>query len=305
MNFGFGVTVALLGYIGLLLGLGVFARSQGAQTTLGEFYLAGRNLGGAVLLFTLYATQYSGNTLVGYPGEAYRLGFRTAVVPGTPLSDLEADGRWTALGEIATGDLIAQLGSPSDDPNPYHADPRRISARFFNSIRTGPMLLEELAAEGGPLWPIGTSVADEDKPLVARQTAFQRLTGTLFGPAVPEGFDLLALIFREQWERFQDDGRKGDFILWLADSGAPAELKAQVVAFVQRLREMDLFKLPGIAETIDWHRALLQLDATSLDPQVVNDTLGALLKYQDDIARVQGSEAARLLDEIAAELRQG
>jgi predicted RND superfamily exporter protein len=93
-------------------------------------------------------------------------------------------------GEIATGELIAQFGSDaSGQPNPYHADPRRLSARFFNGIRTGPMLLEEIAAEDGPLWPIGTEVADEDKPLVARQTAFERLTGTLFGPAVPAGFD--------------------------------------------------------------------------------------------------------------------
>ena len=83
---------------------------------------------------------------------------------------------------------------------------------------------------------------------------------------------------------------------------ASAALKREVVAFVQRLRGMDLFKLPGVAETIDWHRALIELDALALDPQVVNDTLGALLKYQDDIARVHGSEAARLLDEIALEL---
>ncbi|MGI9333124.1 MAG: AAA family ATPase [Gammaproteobacteria bacterium] len=94
-------------------------------------------------------------------------------------------------------------------------------------------------------------------------------------------------------------------ILNVKAPGAAATLKREVVAFVQRLRDMDLFKVPGIAETIDWHRALIELDALVLDPDVVNDTLGALLKYQDDIARVRGSEAARLLDEIAAELRQG
>jgi len=75
VSFGLGVSIALVGYIALLLCLGIYARSRGEQKTLGEFYLAGRNLGGAVLLFTLYATQYSGNTLVGYPGEAYRMGF--------------------------------------------------------------------------------------------------------------------------------------------------------------------------------------------------------------------------------------
>jgi hypothetical protein len=65
---------------------------------------------------------------------------------------------------------------------------------------------------------------------------------------------------------------------------------------------MDLFKLPGVAETIDWTRALTELDRLALDPQVIHDTLGVLLKYQDDIARVQGSEAARILSEVKAEV---
>ena len=68
--------------------------------------------------------------------------------------------------------------------------------------------------------------------------------------------------------------------------------------FIHRLRDEDLFKRPGVAETIDWAHALTQLDSVTLTPELVNDTLGSLLKYQDDIARVQGSEAARLLAEI-------
>jgi len=82
-----------------------------------------------------------------------------------------------------------------------------------------------------------------------------------------------------------------------------AELARQVVAFVQRLRGIELYKLPGVAETIDWARALLELDALVLDPLVVQHTLGVLLKYQDDIARMQGSEAARLLEQVQRELR--
>ena len=81
---------------------------------------------------------------------------------------------------------------------------------------------------------------------------------------------------------------------------APA-LCRQVVAFVQRLREADLFKSPGVAETIDWSRALCALDTLSLEPAAIDDTLGALLKYQDDIAKVRGGEAARILAEIDAE----
>ena len=79
-------------------------------------------------------------------------------------------------------------------------------------------------------------------------------------------------------------------------------LSNQVVSFVQKLREMDLFKVPGVAETIDWAHALTQLDCSSLDPDLLNDTLGILLKYQDDIAKIQGSEASRILNEVKMEL---
>ena len=94
-------------------------------------------------------------------------------------------------------------------------------------------------------------------------------------------------------------------ILSLKAPGADVQLSRQVVAFVQSLRKMDLFKLPGIAETIDWAQALTQLDVLELDAGVISDTVGALLKYQDDIAKVQGSEAARILDEIKTALESG
>ncbi|MBC8351562.1 MAG: MMPL family transporter [Planctomycetes bacterium] len=91
--------------------------------------------------------------------------------------------------EIATGELIATVGEAIPGiPNEYHADPRKLTARLFNTVRTGPELLEELVYEDGPLWPRTTDVADEDKPRVARKTAYERLTGTLFGPAIHKGF---------------------------------------------------------------------------------------------------------------------
>ncbi len=83
---------------------------------------------------------------------------------------------------------------------------------------------------------------------------------------------------------------------------ASATLSREVVAFVQRLRGEDLFKRPGVAETIDWAKCLLALDAISLSPALIADTLGAILKYQDDIQKLQGSEAKRLLDEVRREL---
>lgn len=83
-----------------------------------------------------------------------------------------------------------------------------------------------------------------------------------------------------------------------------AQLSAQVVAFVQGLRKQDLFKLPGVAETLDWADALTQLDKIALDGDAIDSTLGALLKYQDDIAKIRGSEAAKLLEQVKSEVIQ-
>ena len=85
--------------------------------------------------------------------------------------------------------------------------------------------------------------------------------------------------------------------------GASEALAKEVVLFVQALRGVDLFKSPGVAETLDWVSALHELDSVTLDPQTVNDTLGVLLKYQDDIVRMEGSEAKRILDQIKDEIR--
>lgn len=99
------------------------------------------------------------------------------------------------------------------------------------------------------------------------------------------------------WIDFPSAARERE-ILQLKLPGAPAELTRQIVDFVQSLRRMDLYKNPGIAESINWAQALTSLDCVALDPEAVDSTLGTLLKYQDDIARIQGSEAARLLAEI-------
>src|SRR5215216_5912780 len=85
--------------------------------------------------------------------------------------------------------------------------------------------------------------------------------------------------------------------------GISARLSEQVVHFVQALRKQDLFKAPGVAETLDWAAALSELDVVALDPATVSDTLGVLLKYQDDIARLEGSKVKELLDELRTELR--
>jgi len=103
------------------------------------------------------------------------------------------------------------------------------------------------------------------------------------------------------WVDYPDAAREIE-ILRVKAPDAGRELSRQVVAFVQELRRRDLFKLPGVAETIDWTDALVQLDKVALDPRAIDDTLGVLLKYQDDIAKIRGSEAAKILDQVKAEL---
>ena len=86
---------------------------------------------------------------------------------------------------------------------------------------------------------------------------------------------------------------------------SPEKLSAEIVAFVQALRKQDLFKVPGVAETLDWATALVELDAVALDPKQVSDTLGVLLKYQDDIQKMQGSEIKAILDEVKVNVKPG
>ncbi len=101
------------------------------------------------------------------------------------------------------------------------------------------------------------------------------------------------------WVEFPDVERELDIVRRKAP-GAAERLYRQVVEFVQRMRTLDLFKAPGVAETIDWTNALVALNAMRLDPATVHDTLGVLLKYQDDIARMGGGDTQKILDELKA-----
>ena len=104
------------------------------------------------------------------------------------------------------------------------------------------------------------------------------------------------------WIDYPDAERERRIVAEKAPQAAEA-LTRELVAFVQRLRGEDLFKAPGVAETLDWATALTELDAVALDPATVDDTLGVLLKYQDDIARISGSRARAILDAARAEAR--
>jgi MoxR-like ATPase len=131
--------------------------------------------------------------------------------------------------------------------------------------------------------------------------------GTIKAPAPPiviltsnrtrEVHDALKRRCLYHWVDYPDAARELA-ILHARVPEASATLTIEIVAFIQRLRREDLFKKPGVAETIDWAKCLLALDTITLTPEVISDTLGAILKYQDDIQKLQGSEARKLLDEI-------
>jgi MoxR-like ATPase len=99
------------------------------------------------------------------------------------------------------------------------------------------------------------------------------------------------------WVDYPDAGRELAILKAKAPQ-APEALTRQIVGFVQALRKQDMFKVPGVAEALDWASALVELDAVALDPKLVSDTLGVLLKYQDDIQKMQGSDIAKMLSEI-------
>lgn len=133
--------------------------------------------------------------------------------------------------------------------------------------------------------------------------------GTVTAPAPPiviltsnrtrEVHDALKRRCLYHWVDYPDFPRELE-ILHARAPGASEALSREIVAFVQALRTEDLFKKPGVAETIDWANCLLALDVIALSPEVIADTLGAILKYQDDIARLHGSEAKRILDQARA-----
>jgi len=103
------------------------------------------------------------------------------------------------------------------------------------------------------------------------------------------------------WVDYPDAARELEIVRTRVP-GAGERLSQEVVGFVQKLRDEELFKNPGVAETLDWATALSELDQTALDPKTVSDTLGVLLKYQDDIARIEGKRTEELVDQVKAEL---
>jgi MoxR-like ATPase len=181
-----------------------------------------------------------------------------------------------------------------------------------------PLLQALEAAPGGPPVLLIDELDRTDEPfeafLLEILSDFQVTIpeiGTILAPSPPivivtsnrtrEIHDALKRRCLYHWIGYPNLDRELE-ILRVRIPDAPARLGEQVVRFIQKLRATDLFKLPGVAETLDWTNALLALDKVELDPASVNATLGALLKYQDDINRVQGAAAKALVEQVAAEM---
>jgi MoxR-like ATPase len=181
-----------------------------------------------------------------------------------------------------------------------------------------PLLAAMRPQDGGPPVLLIDEVDRTDEPFEAfllealsdYQVTIPEL-GTIRAPEPPivlltsnrtrEVHDALKRRCLYHWVDYPDAARELD-ILNARAPGLATALSQEVVAFVQKLRMEDLFKKPGVAETLDWAKCLLALDVLTLSPEVIADTLGAILKYQDDIQRIQGSEARRLLEDIRKEL---
>jgi MoxR-like ATPase len=206
--------------------------------------------------------------------------------------------------------MAIRLAEATGDAADRDALQRGIYAREFLQERP---LLQALTPEGGPAVLLIDELDRADEPFEAflleiladYQVTVPEL-GTIRAETPPvvvitsnrtrEVHDAIRRRCLYHWVDYPDAARERA-ILQLRAPQVPERLSAQVVAFVQKLRGGDYFKLPGVAETIDWAGALTALDARELEPALVDETLGVLLKYQDDIAKLQGAEAARLVAE--------
>ena len=213
---------------------------------------------------------------------------------------------WNFAGQMLA---IRRAEATGHEPPDLFSDDFLIARPLLDAMRPQP---------GGPPVLLIDEIDRTDAPfeafLLEALSDFQVTipeTGTVRAPAAPvvvltsnrtrEVHDALKRRCLYHWVDYPSHAREMEILAARAPEAAE-RLSREVVAFVQRLRTEDLFKRPGVAETIDWAKCLLALDMVELSPEVIADTLGALLKYQDDIQKLQGSEAKRLLDEVRAEI---
>ncbi|PRZ48505.1 AAA family ATPase [Tritonibacter scottomollicae] len=246
-----------------------------------------------------------------------------ATVTGRPLIRLQCYEGLDAASAVYEWNFAAQMVAIRTAEATGSADRQALQAELFSEeyLIARPLLQAmQLDTRGAPILLID-ELDRTDEPfeafLLEALSDFQVTIpelGTIKAPEPPtviltsnrtrEVHDALKRRCLYHWVDYPDFDRELE-ILHARVPQAAETLSREVVAFVQALRTEDLFKKPGVAETIDWANCLLALDVVTLSPEVISDTLGAILKYQDDIAKLQGSEAKRLLDQARAALPEG
>jgi MoxR-like ATPase len=286
---------------------------EDVQTMLaGEGYVCGRALATALFLSLRLGRPLF---LEGEPGTGKtEIAKAIAAALGRRLIRLQCYEGLDASSAVAEWNFAAQMIALRAAEAGGKADGAALKDQLFTDefLIERPLLQAMRPQPGGPPVLLIDEMDRTDAPFEAfllealsdYQVTIPEL-GTIAAPEPPiviltsnrtrEVHDALKRRCLYAWVDYPDFEREAQILAARAPE-LPDQLSREVVAFVQALRTEDLFKKPGVAETIDWAKCLLALDAVALSPQVIADTLGALLKYQDDIAKLNGSEAARILE---------
>jgi len=298
-----------------------FQSIDAVQSELSEAgYVCGRALATVVFLSTRLGRPLflEGEAGVGKTEIAKAL----AAVTGRPLIRLQCYEGLDAASAVYEWNFAAQMMAIRMAESAGQSDREALQAELFSQdyLIARPLLQAmQPDARGTPILLID-ELDRTDAPfeafLLEALSDFQVTIpelGTIRAPEPPmviltsnrtrEVHDALKRRCLYHWVDYPDFDRELEILTAQVPTASEA-LSRQVVAFVQSLRTEDLFKKPGVAETIDWANCLLALDVVNLSPETIADTLGAILKYQDDIARLQGSEAKRLLDEARSLLQE-
>ena len=273
-----GRPLATVAYLALALGKPLFLEGEAGvgKTEIAKALASG--LGRRLIRLQCYEGLDAGSAIYEWNFTAQMVAIRTAEAAGRADRDLLREELFSA-DFLIRRPLLEAMEPHADGPPVLLIDEVDRTDEPFEAF-----LLEALSDFQVTIPEIGTIRADEP-PLVVLTSNRTR-----------EVHDALKRRCLYHWVDYPDFEREME-ILRARVPEATEQLSTEIVAFIQSLRGEDLFKNPGVAETIDWARCLVALDTVALSPEIVSDTLGAVLKYQDDIARLAGSEAARILDE--------
>jgi len=278
-----GRPLGTVAFLALKLGKPLFLEGEAGvgKTEIAKALAAA--LGRRLIRLQCYEGLDAASAIYEWNFSAQMIAIRTAEATGTADRELLQE-------ELFSGDyLIRRPLLEAMEPHPEGPPVLLIDEVDRTDEPFEAFLLEALSDYQVTIPELGTIRADEP-PIVILTSNRTR-----------EVHDALKRRCLYHWVDFPSFEREME-ILRARVPAATATLSAEVIAFVQSLRGEDLFKTPGVAESIDWARCLIALDTVALSPEIISDTLGAVLKYQDDIAKITGSEATRILEEARAKL---